>query len=151
MKKKLNEIITTAGTNSRAFLKFRKNLLKSDTDNLQAIKDKNGKKLYNQESIKERVAEYYEDLYITRKDNMFDPLWSMYTDDKIEEYEKDRNFEGLWVNRRLSIDELNPPIKKIKNGKAVPESDNIPNEFIKNGGNTMREILFNLFNNVMCT
>ena len=88
---------------------------------------------------------------ITRKDNMFDPLWSMYIDDKVEEYEKDRNYEGLWVNRRLSINELNQPIKKIKNGKTVPESDNIPNESIKNGGNTMREILFNLFDNVMCT
>ena len=105
----------------------------SDADNLQAIKDKNGKKLYDPESIKETVADYYEDLYITRKDNMFDPLWSMYMDDKIEEYEKDRNYEGLWVNRSLSINELNQPIK-IKNGKTVPESDNIPNEFIKNGG-----------------
>ena len=70
----MNEIITTGGTNSRAFSKFRKKLPKSDTDNLQAIKDKNGKKLYDPESIKERVADYYEDLYITRKDNMFDPL-----------------------------------------------------------------------------
>ena len=151
VEKKLNEIITTGATNSRAFWKFRKKLLKSDTDNLQAIKDKNGKKLYDLESIKERVADYYEDLYITRKDNMFDPLWSMYIDDKIEEYEKDRNYEGLWVNRRLSLNELNHPIKKIKNGKTVPESDNIPNEFIKSGGNTMREILFNLFDNIMCT
>ena len=80
---------------------------------------------------------------------MFDPLQSMYTDDKIEEYEKYRNYEGLWVNRRLSIDELNQPIKKIKNGKTVPESDNIPNQFIKNGGNSRREILFNLFDNIM--
>ena len=84
VEKKLNEIITTGGTNSRAFWKFRKKLLKSDTDNLQTIKDKNGKKFYDPESIKGRVADYYEDLYITRKDNMFDPLWSMYIDDKIE-------------------------------------------------------------------
>ena len=25
---------------------------------------------------------------------------NVYIDDKIEEYEKDRNYEGLWVNRR---------------------------------------------------
>ena len=53
VEKKLNEIITTGSTNSRAFWKFRKKLLKSDTDNLQIIKDKNGKKLYDAESIKE--------------------------------------------------------------------------------------------------
>ena len=34
----------------------------------------------------------------------------MYIDDKIEEYEKDRNYEG-------SINELNQPIKKIKKEK----------------------------------
>ena len=45
---------------------------------------------------------------------MFDHLRSMCIDDKIEEYEKYRNYEGLWVNRRLSIDELNQPVKKIK-------------------------------------
>ena len=56
------------------------------------------------------------------------------------------------LDRRLSINELNQPIKKIKNGKTVPESDNIPDaSFIKNEGNTMREILFNLFDSVMFT
>ena len=75
----------------------------------------------------------------------------MCIDDKIEEYEKYRNYEGLWLNRCLGINELSQPIKKIRNGKTVPESDNIHSEFIKNGGNTMREILFNLFNNIMCT
>ena len=99
-----------------------------------SIKDKEGNEITNPEGIKNRVSEYYDDLY------EYNEIKEGYK----EYQEKLENFIKLcWKSKEepkqeLKDSEIEDNIKRLEENKAVGP-DHFNNEMIKNGGRSMKE------------
>ena len=101
-----------------------------------SVKDKDGKRLIDPRDIKERVANYYEDLF-KKPDTEHHPYHEIVLV-SIEQYDMDRNFEDLEYNECPTLAEVKNAIRKKKNGKSTTD---LPNELLKYGEDEMAKII----------
>ena len=102
------------------------------------VKDENGQRIHDPELQKERIAQYYEELYsfdgqLERHD------YHDYVKDKIREYQNDMRYEDHWYNELPCRENVSEIIKAKKNQKATTD---FPNELLKRGGNFMTDCLY---------
>ena len=108
-----------------------------------AVRDKEGNDIINPESIKKRVSEYYEDLFVNNE-----------VKKGYEEYqeEQDEFIKQCWSaktkhNHELKTTEIEDIIKNLENEKAVGP-DGINNEMIKEGGRSMKKSIMRMMKTI---
>merc|ERR1712228_368912 len=100
------------------------------------IKDKNGNRHFEPNTIKENIATYYEDLYKNRG-----YLYHPYHDElkrRTNAYLNNFEYENEYYNTAPPVREINEIIEQKKNGKSTTD---IKNEMIKRPGENMVNFL----------
>ena len=103
--------------------------------------------MYSPEKAKETVASYFERLYTPRQIEEEIISLETYINQKITEHALNKKFDCLKVNEAFTIKEVKGAMKVLKKRKARGPDD-IPNEFMKEGGIVIQTILLNLFNRI---
>ena len=107
------------------------------------IKDFQGRRIYEPESIKKHTAIYYENLY---KNRLFEfHPYHTEVQNKIEQYTLDRNYENEYYNSTPSYQEIEEIVSKKKNGKSTTD---FKNEMLKYPGDIMIDFLYPLIKTI---
>ena len=120
-----------------SFWREKKKMSKNSTLDSLIIKNNEGIRQFNPDSIKEEAAKYYENLY-REKPIIPDPYHNE-VKDKIVKYTADRQYENLEINRTPDIKEIHEIINNKANGKSTPD---IKNEMLKRPGETMTKFIY---------
>ena len=147
VEKQLEKIEKEGGVNSKAFWNIRRKAKKNNLEDMWAVKDGNGKILYNPDEVACETAKYYETLYSPRKSPNYSENWSRYVEERIDELRQCREHEDHPLNQPLTLKELKHVISTLPLNKSCGP-DEIPNEFIKYGGTKLQESLFTLFSSI---
>ena len=114
------------------FWKEKKKVTRNPASDCIIVKDKNGKRHFEPNAIKENTAIYYEDLY-KNKGYLYHP----YHDElkiKTEAFLNNRDHENEYYNITPSLQEIKRIIETKKNGKSTTD---IKNEMLKRPGECM--------------
>ena len=141
IKEKLEKI--TVEPSQNALWKEKRRVLRNPTMECVIVKDKEGKRHFDPDSIKENVAAYYEELY-SMKEYIYHPYHTEVTE-KIDTYSNDYNYEYSYYNSVPSINEINGIIEQKKNNKSTTD---IKNEMLKKPGETMTTFLYPLITTI---
>ena len=132
------------GDNSRAlFWKERKRMNRDNLNQSMTVKDENGRRLYDEEQIKEQYAVYFEKLYKKREVRTHSHHRKVETD--ILAYVNDRQWENEWYNEPPTEQEITEIINREKNGKATTD---IKNELLKGSNKNVSKLLTPLLKSV---
>ncbi|XP_066952502.1 golgin subfamily A member 6-like protein 22 [Macrobrachium rosenbergii] len=138
------EIKSKGGVNGAAFWDFfKKKLDGTKSNNMVAIKNKEGKIIENVKEIRREYEQYYKDLFILDKPE--DKVGKLAEEINIQ-YQKwmslggTRKTEKIQIQRSRSIQEVERAVSKLKN-KYTPDSQGINNIMIKSMGTEMTESL----------
>ena len=138
---KFQKIISDPSKNS--LWKEKKKMSRDTVLEALTIKDVNGNRQYDPESIKEHSALYYEDLY-RGKQYPSHPYHQTVNND-IEIYSTDMEHEQLPHNQVPLESEIISIIENKSNGKSTTD---IKNEMLKRPGNKMSQFLYPMFMSV---
>ena len=127
--------------------KIREKLRPENKEKFYIVKDCNGHRVYSPEKAKETVASYFEKLYTPRQIDEEIISWETYINQRITEHALNKNSDCLKVNEPFTIKEVKDVVKVLKKRKAKGPDD-IPNEFMIEGGTQIQTILLNLFNRI---
>ena len=111
------------------------------------IKNERGTRIYDPEVAKETVTSFYEKLYQPRKIVEEIKEWQTTIDQQMIFYEKVREYDKLHINREITLNEIKDGIKILQKGKATGPDD-IPNDFLIEGGRSVQVILWKVFNQI---
>ena len=134
LKEKVEKI--TNEPSRHTFWKEKKKITRNPAAECIIIKDKNGKRHFEPNSIKENIATYYEDLY-KHKEYLYHP----YHDEiqiKTNSYLTNVEYENDYYNSMPSHQEINSIIEQKKNGKTTTD---VKNEILKRPGECMIHFL----------
>ena len=101
-----------------------------------SIKDHNGKRLIDPNGIKERVANYYTELFAKQK--IPHHPYHNEVEQAIKMYATDFSYDHLDYNECPTLAEIKMAIKNKKNGKSTTD---LPNEIIKLGEEEMAKLI----------
>ena len=132
------------------FWKIKRIINRENKDEFTETKDSNGNRIKEPSQIKERYAEYYENLYKTRAIEERNKEWCNHVDLMILEYENSNKFEKNMMNEPINMNEITKAIKQLKKRKACGP-DGIPNEVLIFGGHGIHRILLGMFNTILET
>ena len=130
--------------------KIKRIINRENKDEFTETKDSNGNRIKEPSQIKERYAEYYENLYKTRAIEERNKEWCNHVDLMILGYEKSNKFENNMMNKPINMNEITTAIKQLKKRKACGP-DGIPNEVLIFGGHGIHRILLEMFNTIFET
>ena len=103
---------------------------KSNSENLYAIKNQNGDKIFNAKDIKQYTELYYKELYSKRTSSIYHKSWTEFIEKEIESFHENRKHEKDKMNDPINEKEVQQAIKSLKNNKSTGP-DKVKNEFIK--------------------
>ena len=128
---KLRRMMDEGVVNSRSFWNVRRKIKKGNLQDLCAVKNSQGERMFNPEMIKEFTADYFENLYTPSEHEDFNPEWTKC----IEELNNIRlqidDYQDMPYNRPLEPNETAEAAKQLHHNRGVGP-DLIPNEFILN-------------------
>lgn len=127
-------------SNQKLFYKVLKSIRKGPQEVPKQIKNKNGKILTEGKEIMERWKEYFETL-LSQTDQPLNTTEEHF----LYETDNDENKEQIGIVDKISLEELNGAIKKLKNGKAAGH-DRITAEMIKKLGELGKNLLLEVIN-----
>ena len=134
IKKKFEKIVSEPSRYS--FWKEKKRVTRNPASECIIIKDKDGKRHFEPESIKENIAAYYEDLY-KNKGYLYHPYH-----DEVQRlstsYLTNLDYESEYYNSTPSFQEIKRIVEQKKNGKSTTD---IKNEMLKRPGESMVSFL----------
>ena len=102
------------------------------------IKDNDGNRILDPDIQKEKIAQYYENLY-SFDTQLEKHEYHYYVKDKLHKYQKDVSHEREWYNELPSKMMVNDIIQAKKNQKATTD---FPNELLKRGGKFMTDCVY---------
>ena len=132
--------MTSQGSNG--FWREIKNNKKDKVSDWIAVKDVNGKRIMDPKMQKQRMAEYYADLYSFDRNLEAHPFHTEIKH-KFDGYCKNRDFEETWYNMLPSKKAIGEIIQGKKNQKSTTD---FPNELLKRGGEEFVDCLFPVIN-----
>ena len=141
IKEKLEKIANEPSQN--ALWKEKKRVSKNPTTECIIVKDKEGNRHFEPNTIKENIAAYYEELY-SQKNYVYHPYHTE-IENKIAEHSNNFDHEDMYYNRVPTIREISRIIEEKKNGKSTTD---VKNEMLKNPGETMVEFLYPLITTI---
>ena len=137
IKEKLEQIANES--NQNALWKEKRRVLRNPTMECIVVKDKDGKRHFEPNSIKENIASYYEGLY-KMKEYAYHPYHAE-IETKTSSFLNDFTHENEYYNTVPTFDEINRIIELKKNGKSTTD---IKNEMLKRPGETMVKFIYPL-------
>ena len=141
IKEKLERIANEP--NQNALWKEKRRVLRNPTMENIVVKDKEGKRHFEPNSIKENIASYYEELY-KKKEYVFHPYHTE-IEERTDTYLNDHKYENEYYNAVPTTDEINRIIENKKNGKSTTD---IKNEMLKRPGETMVNFIYPLITTI---
>ena len=141
IKEKIEQI--TNESNQNALWKEKRRVLGNPTMECIVVKDNNGKRHFEPNSIKENIASYYEGLY-KMKEYEYHPYHTEIVE-KTRSYLNDLTHENEYFNNVPSLDEINKIIEHKKNGKSTTD---IKNEMLKRPGEAMVKFIYPLITTI---
>ena len=144
---KLKVINNSGGTNSKMFWNLIRQIKKSNSEDLYAIKNQNGEKIFNEKDIKQYTELYYKELYSKRTSSTYHKSWTEFIEKEIEKLHENRKHEKDKMNDPINEKEVQQAIKSLKNNKSTGP-DKVKNEFIKYGGRELTKALSQTFNKI---
>ena len=81
---KLKVINNSGGTNSKMFWNLIRQIKKSNSEDLHAIKNQNGEKIFNEKGIKQYTELYYKEWYSKRTSSTYRKSWTEVIEKEIE-------------------------------------------------------------------
>lgn len=145
---KLKKIIDEGGCSSKTFWNIRRQLKKNNLEDMWALKNDEGTILYNTEEIKAETARYYEELYSPRTNPLYRQDWTDHIQEKIELRSEDLDtHHNHPMNRPISKEEVKNAINQLPLNKSCGPDD-IPNEFLKFGGEKLHDAIHSLFTSI---
>ena len=143
---KLKVINNSGGTNSKMFWNLIRQIKKSNSEDLYAIKNQNGEKIFNEKDIKQYTELYYKELYSKRTSSTYHKSWTGFIEKEIEKLHENRKHEKDKMNDPINEKEVQQA-KSLKNNKSTGP-DKVKNEFIKYGGRELTKALSQTFNKI---
>ena len=145
--RKLEKFIEGGKKDYTTIWRLRKTVLKDEKSPFFALKDKEGKRVFDPEKIKIETADYFENLYKVHTGDEFDKDWTNIITNKVEKLTEIRNQEDekLDINQPITQKEYESAKKQLKNYKSSG-ADDVMNEFLKHGGKALDEILLVFYN-----
>ena len=138
------EKLVNSNKGSSEIWKIRKNVTRRNEAKL-AIDDKDGNLLTDQEEIRTRYVEYYEDLMKSREpDEQLLELIEM-KDEKFRMNMEVQRYEDEEMNSPFTLEEIQKVLRESKGGKS-PGPDEITSEILKVAGTNLRESLLKMMN-----
>ena len=137
LKERFEKIISEPSRHT--FWKEKKKVTRNPAAECIIIKDKNGRRHFEPNSIKENIAIYYEELY-KYKEYLYHP----YHDEvqtKTDAYLTNLQYENEYYNAMPSFQEIKRIIEEKKNGKSTTD---IKNEMLKKPGDYMVDFIYPL-------
>ena len=144
---KLKVINNSGETNSKMFWNLIRQIKKSNSEDLYAIKNQNGEKIFNEKDIKQYTELYYKELYSKRTSSTYHKSWTEFIEKEIEKLHENRKHEKDKMNDPINEKEVQQAIKSLKNNKTTGP-DKVKNEFIKYGGRELTKALSQTFNKI---
>ena len=145
-----NQLITEASTkaeiNRNDFWKLMKNMKGKNQASYNAIKNKDGKVVYELDEVLEVWSEHFDKLSSPREDEHFNPLMLERINAFIETSTKMKD-KSTFLDKPFTEDEVREAICKLNMGKT-PGHDGITSEHVKHAGPPLVSMLCILFN--MC-
>lgn len=136
-KEKFEKII--ADRSKRTFWKEKKKLSRDPVLENITIKDKNGLRQYNPDSVMENTALYYESLYQSK---LFEPQqYHTKVKENMQQHLVDTTYENQHYNLTPDIDEVTEAIQNKSNGKSTTD---VKNEMLKRPGEKMSHFIYPL-------
>ena len=144
---RLKVINNSRGINSKMFWNLIRQIKKSNSEDLYAIKNQNGEKIFNEKDIKQYTELYYKELYSKRTSSTYHKSWTEFIEKEIEKLHENRKHEKDKMNDPINEKEVQQAIKSLKNNKSTGP-DKVKNEFIKYGGRELTKALSQTFNKI---
>ena len=143
---KLKVINNSGGTNSKMFWNLIRQIKKSNSEDLYAIKNQNGETIFHEKDIKQYTELYYKELYSKRTSSTYHKSWTEFIEKEIEKLHENRKHEKDKMNDPINEKEVQQA-KSPKNNKSTGP-DKVKNEFIKYGGRELTKALSQTFNKI---
>ena len=118
--RKFKEMI--ADKSKRNYWKATKKINRNSTNECLTVKNKQGKREYNPDNIKDTVADHYEDLYKAKAIAHHSHHEKVESDIKL--FQECQDYENEWYNLPPSTNEILEVIRRKKNGKATTDFKN---------------------------
>ena len=120
---------------------------KSNSEDLYAIKNQNGEKTFNEKDIKQYKELYYKEMY-SKRTTTYHKSWTAFIEKETETLHENRKHEKDKMNDPINEKEVQQSIKSLKNNKSTGP-DKAKNEFIKYGGKELTKALSQTFNKIL--
>lgn len=144
----LNRVIQEGGVNSKAFWNLKRKALRNGED-MTCIKDITGKREFEPTRIKDRVADFYEELYATNPNQFGNPTHTWLVEQRVQELRENRRFETE-LNTPFEWREMQEVIRNLPRGKSAGPN-RVCYEFIIHGGHKLQKALLNVCESVRRT
>jgi hypothetical protein len=138
-KQLFSKIQQTGGPSSKILWAHKKKLNKTNKDVTTEFSTNSGETLTNDEDITRHMTEFWTEMFQQQTEGR----------PPVRMTGLNSNEETL-TDSPITMTELQSAIRSLPAGKATGP-DNIPNEFIKHGGDTLHGLLLTLFNSILST
>ena len=143
IKKSIESITHNGNTDMNKFWKIRKNMLSKRQETYDTL-DTDNQPITDPERAKERIANYFEELYQAREGEEAYKQWTTHIETKVKEITQVKEQQE---KSTITMNELNTAIKALERGKATGP-DEIPNEALIEANNTIRKKILRIFKRI---
>ena len=116
-------------------------------EDLYALKNDHGVRLFSEDEIKNYTHQYNRQLYSKQSLPTYEKEWSNYIENKIHIYQENRLHESNEYNQPIHLNEVKRALSLLHNNKNK-NPDAIKNEFLKYGGEAIGILLKDYFQQI---
>ena len=122
----------------------------NNVEDLYALKNDDGVRLFSEDEIKNYTHQYNKQLYSKQSLPTYEKEWSNYIENKIHIYQENRLHENDRYNQPIHLNEVKRALSLMSNNKNE-DPDRIKNEFLKYGGEAIAVLLKDYFQQILQT
>ena len=120
----------------------------NNVEDLYALKNDDGVRLFSEDEIKSYTHQYYKQLYSKHSLPTYEKEWSNYIENKIHIYQESRLHESDEYNQPIHLIEVKRALSLLRNNKSE-DPDTIKNEFLKYGAEAIAILLKDYFQEIL--
>ena len=146
-KKKLQSIYRN-GYNSKSYWNIIQQLRQYNIEDLYALKNDDGGRLFSEDEIKNYTHQYYKQLYSKHLLPTYQKEWSINIKNKIYIYQENQLHKSDEYNQPIQLNGVKRALRLLRSNKRE-DPDTIKNEFLKYGGEAIAILLKNYFQQIL--
>ena len=120
----------------------------NNVEDLYALKNNDGVKLFSEDEIKNYTHQYYKQLYSKHSLPTYEKEWSNYIENKIHIYQENQSHESDEYNQPKQLNKVKRALSLLRNNKSE-DQDTIKNGFLKYGGEAIAILLKDYFQQIL--